>query len=166
METMFAAGRRRLPPVPPRAPGRETPVEAVAAPVDVAAAEGPEPAPSIAAADSPDDGQNFVTLLRSAAPGFAAAAGAQTAVVPEVVPPARHRRSRCRLVLRYADGSEADRAFLGPVGRPADGSAARFDAQIQRWLSEGQPRESSWMVPDDDAADGLAVDVTAWLARS
>jgi hypothetical protein len=138
METMHAAGRRNLPPVP-RA-GTELEQRADAA-------------------------QEFVARLRSAATDFAAAAGAKSAVVPEVVPPARHRRSRCRVVLRYADGTESDLTFLGPVGSPAR-QRLGFDHQIQRWLSAGQLREPSWLVPDPDAADGVAVDVPAWLAAT
>jgi hypothetical protein len=138
METMHAAGRGNLPPVP---------------------RTGPELEPRA------DAGQEFVARLRAAAAGFAAAAGAQSAVVPEAVPPARHRRSRCRVVLRYADGAESDLTFLGPAGSPAR-QRLGFDRQIQRWLGAGQLREPSWLVPDPDAADGVAVDVTAWLAAS
>ena len=49
-----------------------------------------------------DAAQDFVTRLRASAPSLADAAGAESAVVREVVPPARHRRSRCRVVLRFA----------------------------------------------------------------
>jgi hypothetical protein len=150
METMFASSRRSLPPVPrPAAP-----------------ATGPRP-PREAVEVRPDDvdpAQEFVARLRGAAPDFAAAAGAQTAVVREAVPPARHRRSRCRVVLRYADGGEADLTFLGPVGRPGPGTHVGFDTSIQRWLGTGQQREAAWLVPDKDAPDGVAVDVTAWAA--
>jgi hypothetical protein len=138
METMHVVGRRNLPPVPRSAPEVEPRADAA---------------------------QQFVARLRAAAADFAAAAGAESAVVPEAVPPARHRRSRCRVVLRYADGVESDLTFLGPAG-----SAARqrlgFDRQIQRWLGAGQPRDGSWLVPDGDAADGVAIDVPAWLAVS
>jgi hypothetical protein len=113
-----------------------------------------------------DPAQVFVARLRSAAPEFAAAAGAQSAVVTEAVPPARHRRSRCRIVLRYAHGGQTDLIFLGPVGRPGAEPQAGFDASIQRWLGTGQQRADAWLVPDDDAPDGVAVDVTAWLAAS
>jgi len=135
METMFAASRRSLPPVP-------------------------RPA-----SDGDDDpGQVFVARLRAAAPAFATAAGAQGAVVREAVPPARHRRSRCRVVLRYADGGESDLTFLGPAGRPGEDAQARFDTAIRRWLGAGQQRDDGWIVRDGDAPDGVAIDVTAWLA--
>ena len=137
METMHAAGGRSLPPVPRSGNG----------------AEG-----------RGDPAQEFVSRLRGAAPHFAAAAGAQSAVVTEAVPPARHRRSRCRVVLRYADGHQSDLTFLGPAGRPVADADPRFDASIQRWLGDGQRREDGWIVPDDDAPDGVAVDVTAWVA--
>jgi len=147
LETMHAAGRRRLPPVP-------RPGNGVASP----AASDPAPAP--------DAAQEFVARLRSAATDFAAAAGAESAVVREAVPPARHRRSRCRVVLRYADGTERDLTFLGPVGAPGRQARVGFDRQIQRWLGAGQVREETWLVPDPDAQDGVAVDVSAWLAAS
>jgi hypothetical protein len=150
METMFPAGRRSLPPVPRSTPG--TP--AVGAP------------PSAPASDAgvEDAAQEFVSRLRGAAARFAAAAGAQSAVVREAVPPARHRRARCRVVLRYADRHDADLTFLGPVDRPGSGSPSRFDDTIREWFSTGQQREPGWLVADDDAPDGVAVDVTAWLA--
>jgi hypothetical protein len=112
-----------------------------------------------------DAAQRFVARLRAAAADFAEAAGATSAVVREAVPPARHRRSRCRVVLRYADETEADVTFLGPAGAPS-GAPSRhgFDRQIRRWLGAGQRREDAWLVPDPDAPGGLAVDVTAWLA--
>ena len=112
-----------------------------------------------------DPAQDFVSRLRGAAAEFAAAAGAQSAVVREAVPPARHRRSRCRVVLRYAAGNEADLTFLGPVGRPGPATHSGFDSSIQRWLGTGQQRADAWLVPDDDAPDGVAVDVTAWARR-
>ncbi len=138
METMQATGRRSLPPVPRRGQGPEYQSDAAA--------------------------QRFVARLRSAAADFAAVAGAESAVVREAVPPARHRRSRCRVVLRYADGGESDLTFLGPVGRSSTPSRVGFELQIQRWLGAGQRRDPAWLVPDADASDGLAVDVTAWLA--
>jgi hypothetical protein len=138
METMHVVGRRDLPPVPRTATKLEPRADAA---------------------------QQFVARLRSAAAEFAAAAGAESAVVPEAVPPARHRRSRCRVVLRYRDGVESDLTFLGPAGSPAR-QRLGFDRQIQRWLGAGQLRDPSWLVPDPDAADGVAVDVTAWLAAS
>jgi hypothetical protein len=140
METMHAAGRRRLPPVPRSA--RD---------VD-------------AALPHPDLAQRFVARLRSAAADFAAAAGAESAVVREAVPPARHRRARCRVVLRYPDGREVDLSFLGPAGEPGSPSRHGFDRQIRRWLGAGQVLADSWLVPDPDAPDGVAVDVSAWLA--
>lgn len=115
-----------------------------------------------------DTAQLFVNRLRSSAASFAAAAGAETAVVREAVPPARHRRSRCRVVLRYPDGAETDVTFLGPVVSPALGkllTMSEFDTCIQLWLGNGQERGRRWLVPDEDAADGVAVDVTAWLDR-
>jgi hypothetical protein len=136
METTHLVGRRSLPPVPRTGTALEPTTDAA---------------------------QDFVARLRAAAAEFAAAAGAEGAVVPEAVPPARHRRSRCRVVLRYADGAETDLTFLGPAG-----SAARqrlgFDRQIQRWLTAGQPRDASWLVLDPATAAGVAIDVTAWLA--
>jgi hypothetical protein len=145
-ETMHAAGRRNLPPVPRSgielsrgATGNET---------------------------LPDAAQLFVARLRAAATDFAAAAGAESAVVREAVPPARHRRSRCRVVLRYADGTETDLTFLGPAGSPGRQARLGFDRQIQRWLGAGQVREETWLVDDPDARDGVAVDVSAWLATS
>jgi hypothetical protein len=137
METTHVTRRRSLPPVP--RPAEPTPEQA-------------------------DAHQEFVALLRAAAPDFAAAAGARSAVVPAVVPPARHRRARCRVVLRYADGADLDLTFLGPSGEPANPSRHGFDRQIRRWLGAGQPRETGWVVPDPGSADGTAVDVTAWLA--
>ena len=92
METMHASGRS-LPPVPRSrrdasvAPAERTVVEPASGPSDAA--------------------QQFVARLRAAAPDFAAAAGAESAVVCEAVPPARHRRARCRLALRFADDTEA-----------------------------------------------------------
>ena len=165
MEIMFAAGRRSLPPVPrpgterSTVPSSEEQVDNSAddtTPVRLAAPAEPE---------ATDEGQEFVSRLRGAAAGFAAAAGAQTAVVREAVPPARHRRSRCRLVLRYADGRDVDLTFLGPAGRPGAADREGFGESIQRWLRAGQWREPAWLVPDEDAADGRAVDVSAWLAE-
>jgi hypothetical protein len=222
METMHAAGRRNLPPVPrpasdvpavavpaasagspeetpaeqtmtlePRlpddaaevAPGDDDAAEvasadddtAVFAPavdlhVDDALAAALDPA-ALAAADEPevaleddDPAQDFVSRLRAAAAEFATAAGAQTAVVREAVPPARHRRSRCRVVLQYADGAEADLTFLGAVGRPGTPAWQGFDEQIQQWLGTGQQRQPAWLVEDAEGPDGVAVDVPAGLA--
>jgi hypothetical protein len=115
-----------------------------------------------------DTAQFFVSRLRRSAASFAAAAGAEEAVVREAVPPARHRRSRCRVVLRYRDGVESDVTFLGPVASPVrarEVTTSQFDTSIQLWLGTGQERSRKWLVPDDEAADGVAVDVTAWLDR-
>jgi hypothetical protein len=114
--------------------------------------------------DAEQGAQAFVTRLRGAAALFAAAAGAQTAVVREAVPPARHRRSRCRIVLRFADGGEIDLTVLGPAGSAR--RAAGFGEAVQRWLAAGSPRDPAWLVPDLDAADRVAVDVAAWAAAS
>jgi hypothetical protein len=113
-----------------------------------------------------DPAQEFVARMRAAAPDFAAAAGAQTAVVREVVPPARHRRSRCRVVLRFPAGEEVDLTFLGPVTRPAASPDRAFDLQIQTWLANGRDRSGSWVIGDDEAPDGTAVDVPAWAATA
>lgn len=201
METMHAAGRRNLPPVPRPAPdapeltdGRleEAPAEQTMELRRRLPDDEPSEAPEhdladddtaafepaleldpevLAAADEPehaleddDPAQGFVTRLRAAATDFAAAAGAETAVVREAVPPARHRRSRCRVVLRYADGGEADLTFLGSVGRPGTPAWQGFDTQILDWLGTGQQRQSAWLVEDTEAPDGVAVDVPAWLA--
>jgi hypothetical protein len=140
METTRAAGRLHLPPVPRQG-----------AVTDRLVVE-------------PDAAQRFVAGLRAAAPDFAAAAGACSAVVREAVPPARHRRARCRLVLRYADGTEADTTFLGPAGVPPERPSLHgFDSRLRRWLTAGQPREAAWLVPDSDAAEGVAVDLAAWV---
>jgi hypothetical protein len=152
METLHVAGRRTLPPVP-RAGADVAVSAAVSAPADVVVAVEPEA------------GQAFVARLRSAAARFAADAGAESAVVPEAVPPARHRRSRCRVVLRYADGVETDLTFLGPTGAPGRQARLGFDRLIARWLAAGQPG-GAWVVSDPDARDGVAVDVTAWLAAT
>lgn len=153
METMLAPGRRSLPPVPRSA-----------RPAAPTAARSMLPAAAPAASTAPDDvAQAFVARMRSAAAEFAAAAGADSAVVREAVPPARHRRSRCRLVLQYADGAEHDLTFLGPAGSPTR-SRLGFDRHIQGWLRGGQLREAAWLVADPDTSDGLAIDVPAWLA--
>ncbi|MGY1738175.1 hypothetical protein [Geodermatophilus sp. SYSU D00684] len=112
-----------------------------------------------------DVAQDFVNRLRAAATQFAVAAGAQTAVVREAVPPARHRRARCRVVLRAADGSERDLTFLGPVSRPAVLPDRTFEQHIQQWLAARVGDEGEWLVADDEAPDGVAVDLTAWTGR-
>jgi hypothetical protein len=126
------------------------------------AADSRPPVPLPRSGDDEHGAQAFVARLRSGAALFAAAAGAQTAVVREAVPPARHRRSRCRVVLRFADGGQVDLSFVGPAGSAR--RAAGFGAAVQRWLAAGCPRNPAWLVPDADAADGLAVDVAAWAA--
>ena len=214
METMHAAGRRTLPPVPRTRPEKslDAPDGTVAeqpesdAPterfvVDLSTGEqhrvdatltdapaadaGPAPdadnddaAPGPAAEDGArqdaseraaaelDAAQQFVARLRASAADFAAAAGAESAVVREAVPPARHRRARCRLVLRYADESQVDVTFLGQAGLPGSPSRHGFDRQIRRWLKAGQRREDAWLVSDPDAPDGLAVDLSAWIAAA
>jgi len=112
--------------------------------------------------------QIFVSKLRASARGFASAAGADQAIVREAVPPARHRRSRCRVVLLYGNGQEADVTFLGPVSNSVgskDLTMSEFDIAIQQWLGAGQERSRKWLVPDEEAADGVAIDVSAWLDR-
>lgn len=156
METTHTAGRRRLPPVPRPA-------------ADAARDTGPAPAielpagTALAATALFDAGQEFVTRLRAAAPALAVAAGARNAVVREVVPPARHRRARCRVVLRFADGTETDLTFLGERRRGGTGENA-LDAEVAGWLRAGSPQDTAWLVTDADAPDGVAVDITAWLA--
>ena len=147
METTQITRRPTLPPVPRPARGQDA---------GPAAREPEQPAR--------DAAQQFVARLRAAAADFAAAAGAESAVVPEAVPPARHRRARCRVVLRYADGGDVDLTFLGPTGEPGSPSRHGFDRQIRRWLGAGQLRNPAWVVPDPGSADGEAIDLTAWPA--
>ena len=112
--------------------------------------------------------QIFVSKLRASAAGFAKAAGADQAIVREAVPPARHRRSRCRVVLLYGNGQETDVTFLGPVSTSTSAkeiTMSHFDTAIQLWLGAGQERGRRWLVPDEEAAGGVAIDVTAWLDR-
>jgi hypothetical protein len=154
METMHAAGRRTLPPVP--RPAAEPVSRAVA---EAASADGRVERPA-------DPAQAFVARLRASAAEFAAAAGADSAVVREAVPPARHRRARCRVVLRHADGAETDLTFLGSAGAPGAPSRHGFDRQITRWLAAGQRPEDGWVVADPDAPGGVAVDVSAWTAAA
>lgn len=153
METTAPPRRHSLPPVPPATAGTGQ-----AAPVGMPQRRGLPKAQA-------DAGQRFVARLRAAAPAFARAAGAESAMVPEAVPPARHRRSRCRVVLRRADGHQVDVTFLGPAAGPRGHLPAAFDEQIQEWLRAGQPRDHTWLVVDPDAAGGVAVDLTAWAAR-
>lgn len=128
-----------------------------------AATELPE-APTEIAVDEQDPAQQFVARLRSSAADFAAAAGADSAVVREAVPPARHRRARCRLVLRFADGDLVDVTLLGPAGAPGRPSRHGFDRQILRWLGAGLVQDDAWLVDDPDAPGGVAVDLSAWVA--
>src|SRR3954468_13679141 len=152
---------RSLPGVP--LPRRPVTAATLAATMDTVVAVEPGSLPPVPRRGDDDKGaQAFVARLRGAAALFAAAAGAQTAVVREAVPPARHRRSRCRVVLRFADGGEVDLSFLGPAGSAR--RAAGFGAAVQRWLAADGPRDPAWLVPDADAADGVAVDVAAWMA--
>ncbi len=123
------------------------------------------PLPSVRLPDGQVDvAQDFVNRLRGAAAGFAESAGARSAVVREVVPPARHRRARCRVVLRGTDGGERDLTFLGPVSRPAVVPDRTFEAQIQQWLAAAPVGACAGWVPDDEAPDGCAVDLVAWTA--
>jgi len=147
METTQVTRRPTLPPVPRPVRGR-----------DAGAAAREEESPAR------DGAQQFVARLRAAAADFAEAAGAESAVVPEAVPPARHRRARCRVVLRYADGRDVDLTFLGPTGEPGSPSRHGFDRRIRRWLGAGQLRDPAWVVPDPGSADGEAIDLTAWPA--
>ncbi len=174
METIHAGRRRSLPPVPRTAIDSAMPLETVvsasALALALAGSAGRIDQPRIdqPRIDQPeiDEAQRFVARLRGAATGFAAAAGAESAVVREAVPPARHRRSRCRVVLRSAEGQETDVTFLGPAGIPSIGVQPDFDQDITRWLAGGQVRDQAWLVPDSDAPDGLAVDLTAWRSAA
>ncbi len=111
--------------------------------------------------------QIFVGKLRASARRFASAAGAESAIVREAVPPARHRRARCRVVLLYPAGREADVTFLGPASAIAgkEITMSQFDTAIELWLRAGQERSRRWLSPDEEAADGVAIDITAWLNR-
>jgi hypothetical protein len=122
----------------------------------------PLPAVTRMSDGQPDVAQEFVSRLRAAAPAFAMAAGAETAVVREVVPPARHRRSRMRLVLRFPGEVEVDLTFLGPVSRTGIPPERDVDALVEAWLAGDRSNEQAWLVADDESPDGLAVDVTAW----
>src|SRR5688500_9050956 len=83
---------------------------------------------------------------------------------PAPVPPARHRRARCRVVLRYADAAEVDVTFLMAAGVPGSPSRHGYDRQIRRWLAAGRSREDAWLVPDPAARDGVALDLRDWVA--
>ena len=139
METTNAVAPRPLPPVP--RPGNALETRQAAA-------------------------QAFVARMRTRAAAFAAAGGAVFAVVAEVVPPARHRRSRCRIVLRYSGGRQSDTTFLGPPGAPTLAAREWFDEEIRRWLADGGWRDGAWLVPDPAVPGGEAIDVCAWAAAS
>ena len=124
------------------------------------------PVPARRPAVPQDTAQEFVTRLRASAPALAAAAGAESAVVREVVPPARHRRSRCRVVLRSSGGAQTDLTFLGPVSSAAAAPERAFDLQIRTWLASELGGGGDWLVPDEDSPDGVAVDVTARSAAA
>lgn len=155
METIHAGRRRSLPPVPRTAIDTTMSIETVTSAGALALA-------IVTPAAQVDPAQRFVARLRRAATEFASAAGAESAVVREAVPPARHRRSRCRVVLRHADASEVDVTFLGPAGSPSADAQPDFDVVITRWLAAGQGRDGAWLVPDADAPGGLAVDLDVW----
>jgi hypothetical protein len=70
------------------------------------------------------------------------------------------------VVLRFAESGETDLTFLGPVSSATAAPERAFDLQIRAWLSSELGREGSWLVSDDEAPDGVAVDVTAWSAAS
>ncbi len=156
METIHAGRRRSLPPVPRAAIDSALPLEAVASASALALASLQPDIPM-------DDAQRFVIRLRSAATDFAVAAGAESAVVREAVPPARHRRARCRVVLRHAGGQVTDVTLIGAAGTPSPGELSAFERDIARWLGEGRARDDAWLVRDTDAHDGVAVDLSAWL---
>lgn len=159
METIHAGRRRSLPPVPRAAIDGAMPLETVASAGALALA--------LVRPDVPlDDAQRFVARLRSAASDFAAAAGAESAVVREAVPPARHRRARCRVVLRATDGRLTDVTFLGAAGKPSSSAQSAFDLDIARWLADGQVRDGAWLVSDTDAHGGVAIDLSTWRSTS
>ena len=138
METTDAVVRRSLPPVPRPGSGQETRQAAA---------------------------QQFVAGMRAGAAGFRDAGGAVSAVVSEVVPPARHRQARCRVVLRHAGGAEDDTTFLGPAGAPTLAAREWFAAEIRRWLASGRQGDMSWPAPDPTAVPGgQVVDVSARAA--
>src|SRR3954465_5172828 len=115
---MSAARVRRVRRLP-GAPSSPPPVRpaTLTATMDTIVAVGPGNLPPVPRSGDDEKGaQAFVARLRTAAALFATAAGARTAVVRGAVPPARHRRSRCRIMLRFPDGGEVDLTFLGPAG--------------------------------------------------
>jgi hypothetical protein len=136
METTDAVVRRPLPPVPLPGSAQETRQAAA---------------------------QQFVAGMRAAAVAFSAAGDALSAVVAEAVPPARHRRARCRVVLRHAGGAQADTTFLGPAGAPTLAAREWFAAEIRRWLAAGRQADAPWPAHDPAAGPGgQVVDVCAW----
>ena len=68
--------------------------------------------------------------------------------------------------LRSAGGAETDLTFLGPVSSAAAAPEHAFDLQIGAWLASGLGGGGDWLVPDDEAPDGVAVDVSAWSAAA
>ena len=149
-------------PVPPRRPSAE---------MDIVTSTATAPRHTHRDLDDDEDlettTQIFVGKLRASARRFASAAGADSAIVREAVPPARHRRARCRVVLLYPAGQESDVTFLGPASSLAgkEITMSQFDRAIEQWLDAGQERSRRWLVPDEEAAGGVAIDVTAWLDR-
>ena len=69
-------------------------------------------------------------------------------------------------MLRYAEGDESDLTFLGPASRPGAADGTPFDVAIHRWLGADPQPDEGWLVPDADAPDGVAIDVSAWLAAA
>jgi hypothetical protein len=141
METITAGSRRTLPPVPRSSPAlpvsrdtRDTRPPVLHRPPVPRPPQAPE---ATTATPRDDHGQLFVAALRASAPRFASAAGATTAVIAEAVPPARHRRARCRVVLLTADGAEHELDFAGAAGRPTAEAAAAFTEDITTRLAAG-----------------------------
>src|SRR4051794_32291800 len=124
METMHA-GRRSLPPVP-RSDRDAAPAERTVV----------DPAPG-----QSDAAQQFVARLRAAATAFAGAAGAESAVVREAVPPPPHRRALCPPPRPSPANPEADVPSPARAGNPGPPPRHGFDRQIRRWLGAGLARE-------------------------
>lgn len=168
METTSPVRRRTLPPIPRRSPEpagrqrRDLPGSPVAESTAHALGDAGTPPQAGRREAVQDPAQEFVARLRASAPSLAAAAGVHAAVVREAVPPARHRRARCRVVLRHADGREEDLTFLGATGTPRPG----FEALIERWLASTAAHDPSWTIADADADGGRAIDLTVWSARA
>ena len=57
-----------------------------------------------------------------------------------------------------------DVTLLGPAGSPSAAAQRPSPARSARWLAGGQVRDDAWLVPDADAHDGMAVDLSAWRA--